>query len=1146
MFLQEIWTPYHQESLVDSKNHSYSAQISTPDQLVNPEDRLSTQDHTWHGVAVLWHDSLASSVIHVANTNARFTGIKVKLSEISILAISLYLPTTGKDEEFIECLAELSAYISDNITDTGTILIGTDYNCSDISSPRRIQAFKHFCKEHQLLKFSHSGPTFHRTNGHSSSNIDYFLISPSHGIELGSVTIQCTQDFPQNLSGHDPVLTTLTMPSTTQDCRQDKYTDTYTPFTQTRIVWDTENIPMYQTLAAKFLTECDSLFPTSDFIPLKTQLYSELLVRAAELSLGTKPSISVLKKHQYPRQVHQAWQHLQKMYKIWKNSGKPQHPNNIDLVLYKKARSALQYIRRRTNNLKTIRVNNTLMHSLKSDRNKHLKLVKRLHGCKSKSSITCLYTSAGVYYGADILEGFANDAETLGRFVGESNVYDNSFYRLCIQDNNFVFEFETENSLRIPLMKLADLENIIDKEMKNGKACDIYKLTAEHLKNAGPRARIAILNLVNGIITNIKTMACPQIKAGLGTAVHKGKKKPVSQASSYRRITVTPQLGSIIDRYIDPIAEKIFLPVQSKDQYGFTRNISYLLGAVLRGECQRYAIDTRQTCYGVSFDGQAAFPSVDRAIQTRELYSCGEAGDILEYSRCTYKNTVSRMKQQGQLSREIVEYTGARQGHKRSSGHFKTYINPCLVTADTSQLGFCIGPVCVSVICIADDTYALSNNPRNLQGLVDIIGHYGRRYRLIFGAEKTKVTVTGSKHDMQYYSENNIWTLHGQKLTVSENNDHLGLIVSGKDEELKNVDKNIKAARESLFGFLGNIFGYKCKLSQTVQYHTWTVFIKPVLMKGLSALPVRPPILKPMIKFHHKILRGMLKLSQYSPIAPLYFLLGEPPIEASIHMSVFSLFWNIWINPQTKVFEVVKYLLMMSGDSSVTWSAHVRILFGLYNLPDPLTLLSSPPWSKERWKSHAKAAVLTYHEALWRKKAENNPKLQYLNVQATGLTSRPHPMLSWILTTQDVMLARPHIKMLAGDLLCYSYLAHDRGIASHCRLCQAMSPYPAPPEDYEHILTRCRATSDTRCSKLPGLYNTIAQYNDQHRLLTVSSHPVLTQFVIDCASLNLPADTRVPPDHPSYAAVSKQCSIYIYAILKDRTRQLTDMGLLGG
>ena len=178
-------------------------------------------------------------------------------------------------------------------------------------------------------------------------------------------------------------------------------------------------------------------------------------------------------------------------------------------------------------------------------------------------------------------------------------------------------------------------------------------------------------------------------------------------------------------------------------------------------------LDTRQTHFGVSFDGQAAFPSVDREIQIRELYSCGETGDILQYSKCTYENTVSRMKQNGKVSREIVEYKGARQGHKRSSGHFKSYINPCLITADTSQLGFYIGPICVSVICIADDTYVLSGNPRSLQGLVDIIGHYGRRYRLIFGAEKTKVTVTGSTHDMKYYSENNVWTFHDYKLKVS-------------------------------------------------------------------------------------------------------------------------------------------------------------------------------------------------------------------------------------------------------------------------------------------------------------------------------------------------------------------------------------------
>ena len=435
------------------------------------------------------------------------------------------------------------------------------------------------------------------------------------------------------------------------------------------------------------------------------------------------------------------------------------------------------------------------------------------------------------------------------------------------------------------------------------------------------------------------------------------------------------------------------------------------------------------------------------------------------------------MKQDGKLSREFRELKGSRQGHKRASGHFKAYINPCLTAANSPALGFYIGPICVSVVCVADDTYVLSANPRNLQNIIDIIGHYGRRYRLIFGADKTKVTITGSKHDMEYYQDINIWSLYGEKLTVSEDNDHLGLIVSGIDEEQKNVDKNIKSARDSLFNFLGNIFSYKCKLSPSVQFHTWTVFIKPVLRSGLAALPIRPQVLKSLTTFHHKVLRAILKLSKYSPITSLYFLLGELPMEASLHLDILSLFWIIWQNPQTKVSEVLKYLLMMSSSSSLTWAAHVRILFQLYKLPDPLLLLDSPPWPKQRWKDHTKAAVISHHEASLRREAASNSKLPFLNVQAVGLAGRLHPVLAWVLTTQDVTIIRPHIKMLAGDYLTYANLAHDRGIDPHCRMCHLHSDHPAPTEDLVHLVVLCRATSDTRDRILPEILNTLATHN---------------------------------------------------------------------
>ena len=56
--------------------------------------------------------------------------------------------------------------------------------------------------------------------------------------------------------------------------------------------------------------------------------------------------------------------------------------------------------------------------------------------------------------------------------------------------------------------------------MKRGKACDIYKLNAEHLKNAGTNAKTAVLNLINDLIENIEYFACPQVKSGISTAAY--------------------------------------------------------------------------------------------------------------------------------------------------------------------------------------------------------------------------------------------------------------------------------------------------------------------------------------------------------------------------------------------------------------------------------------------------------------------------------------------------------------------------------------------------------------------------------------------------------------------------------------------------
>ena len=136
-------------------------------------------------------------------------------------------------------------------------------------------------------------------------------------------------------------------------------------------------------------------------------------------------------------------------------------------------------------------------------------------------------------------------------------------------------------------------------------------------------------------------------------------------------------------------------------------------------------------------------------------------------------------------------------------------------------------------------------------------------------------------------------------------------IVSGWHEEQKNVDKNIEECRKSLFGLLGPALSFKCKLSPLAQHHLWTVYSLPVLRSGLSALPIRPAVMKSITQFHRKILRGFLKLSKSSPVPSMYFLLGELPLEARLHMDLLTLFHNALSNKHTKLYDVMKYILMM-------------------------------------------------------------------------------------------------------------------------------------------------------------------------------------------------------------------------------------------
>ena len=113
--------------------------------------------------------------------------------------------------------------------------------------------------------------------------------------------------------------------------------------------------------------------------------------------------------------------------------------------------------------------------------------------------------------------------------------------------------------------------------------------------------------------------------------------------------------------------------------------------------------------------------------------------------------------------------------------------------------------------------------------------------------------------------------------------------------------------------------------------------------------------------------------------------------------------------------------------------------------------------------------------------------------------------------TQHLQWLDNHHRVLPDLALCRVLACPGQDPTNHplrsdpmCKLCQA------PTESTAHALTSCRATADVRDRMLPELLNIVAWVQPCCSILESYEQPwVLTQFILDCTSLNLPDSSKV-------------------------------------
>ena len=101
-----------------------------------------------------------------------------------------------------------------------------------------------------------------------------------------------------------------------------------------------------------------------------------------------------------------------------------------------------------------------------------------------------------------------------------------------------------------------------------------------------------------------------------------------------------------------------------------------------------------------------------------------------------------------------------------------------------------------------------------------------------------------------------------------------------------------------------------------------------------------------------------------------------------------------------------------------------------------------------------------------------------------------------------------------------------------------LPPGETEVESTTHVLVLCRSTSDVRERIFPELMNIVFQVQPNSRILDNPTPAVLTQFILDCTSINLDEDIRIPAHNPNITSVYKVCRDWSYAVTNERARLL--------
>ena len=169
------------------------------------------------GTMVMWKKILDPHITNLPLISSSFLPILFHPPDAPLtIHIAVYLPTSGKETEFVNELAKLSIAVDDlgKAYPKAAKFIRGDFNVNN-KNPKRSQALDLFCFQHKLQEVHIPKPTYHHFTGEGKSDsfLDRVFFSSSDTSFESLTEIECSKENPIIDSHHDLIRTELVLPT---------------------------------------------------------------------------------------------------------------------------------------------------------------------------------------------------------------------------------------------------------------------------------------------------------------------------------------------------------------------------------------------------------------------------------------------------------------------------------------------------------------------------------------------------------------------------------------------------------------------------------------------------------------------------------------------------------------------------------------------------------------------------------------------------------------------------------------------------------------------------------------------------------------------------------------------------------------------